>query len=93
MLVLRIDLDVGYVDDGALEDRPACKEGPSWARREYAMRRLEGFRGVVVVGDEMNQLAVELIERAEQSVAQPHGASDNRVEDRLGIGRGSADDP
>ena len=43
MLVLRIDLDVGYVDNGALEDRPACKEGPGWARREYAMRRLEGF--------------------------------------------------
>ena len=40
-----------------------------------------------------SKLAVELIERAEESVAQPHGASDDRVEDRLHVGLGSADDP
>ncbi|HWO91799.1 MAG TPA: hypothetical protein VNP53_07495 [Methylomirabilota bacterium] len=38
------------------------------------------------------QLAVELKERAEESLAQPHGVSDDRVEDRLDVGRGTADD-
>jgi hypothetical protein len=33
------------------------------------MRRLEGFGGVVVMGDQMEQLAVKLKERAEESVA------------------------
>ena len=57
------------------------------------MRRLEGFGGVVVLGDLVDQLAVELKERAEESVAQPHGASDDRVEHRLHVGRRAADDP
>ncbi len=60
MLVLRIELDVGYVDDRALEDRPARLQGPGWARREYAVQLLEAFGGEVVLGDEMDQLAVEL---------------------------------
>jgi hypothetical protein len=67
MLVVGIDLAIGYVDNGALEDRPPCKEGPGWARREHAMQLLEGFGGVVVLSDTMEQLAVELIERAEES--------------------------
>src|SRR5262244_3569819 len=87
MLVLRVEVDIGYVDNRALEDRPACKEGPGWARREYAMRCLEGLRSVVVLGDKIEQLAVELIERAEESAAQPHRAADDRVKNRLGIGR------
>src|SRR5438477_9447961 len=92
MLVLRIGLDVRDVGNRALEDRPPCPEGPGWARRVYAIRCLEGFGGVVVLGDPMEQLAVELIERAEEPVAQPHGASDDRVEDRLHVGLGPADD-
>src|SRR5215831_15511084 len=87
MLVLWIEVDIGYVDNRTLEDRPAGKEGPGWARREYAMRRLESLRSVVVLGDQMEQLAIEPIERAEESAAQPHRAADDRVEDRLGVGR------
>src|SRR5882724_6869373 len=40
----------------------------------------------------MNQLAVKLEERAEKSVAQLDGASDDRVEDRLHVGLRPADD-
>src|SRR5262249_45673823 len=36
MLELRIELDIGYVDDRALEDRPARPEGSGWARRPDA---------------------------------------------------------
>src|SRR5712692_3101883 len=91
MLELRIDLDIRHVDKRALEDRPPGPEGPRWTRREYAIRCLEGFGGVVVLGDTVEQLAVELIERAKKSVAQPHGASDDRVEDRLHVGLRAAD--
>src|SRR5215831_12498371 len=91
MLVLRIEFDIGYVDNRAPEDRPACKEGSGWTRWEDAMRRLEGLRSVVVLGDKMEQLAVELVERAEESVAQFHGASDDCVEHRLHVGRRLAD--
>src|SRR5260370_25478096 len=93
MLVLWIDLDIGYVDNCALQDRPTRKEGPRWTRREYAAHLLEGFGGVVVLGDLVNQLAVEPIELAEESIAQPHGAPDDRVEDRLDICRRAADHP
>src|SRR5713101_4480841 len=80
------------MDHRALKDRPPCPAAPVWARREYAAQFLEGFRGVVVMGDVMDQLAVELIEPAEEAVAQPHGASDDRVEDRLHVGLRAADD-
>src|SRR3990172_3784784 len=93
MLVLRIDLDVGYVDNRALEDRPPCPEGPRWPHREYSTHLLEGFGGEVVLGDMAEQLAVELKERPEESVAQPHGASNDRVEDRLDVGLRLADHP
>src|SRR2546426_12456823 len=45
------------------------------------------------MGDVMDQLAVELIEPAEEPVAQPHGASDDRVEDRLHVDLRPADHP
>src|SRR5438128_6581277 len=92
MLVLRIDLDVGHVDHRALQDCPPCPEGPSWACWVYAMHLCEGLTSVVVPGDKMEQLAVELIEPAEESIAQLHGASDDRVEDRLHVGLRPADD-
>ena len=75
-----------------LEDRSPCSVGPRWGRREYGMRRLKGFRGVVMLGDLMHQLTIELKERAEGSVAQLHGTADNRAEDRTYIGLRPADD-
>ena len=81
------------MDNGALQDCPGGPQGPGWARRVYAMHRLEGLGGVVVMGDMVEQLAVELKEGAEESVAQSHGASDDRVEDRLHVGLRATDDP
>ncbi len=81
------------MDNRALEDGPPCPEAPGWARRESATHLLEGFGGVVVVGDMMDQLAVKLIKRAEEPVAQPHGTLDDGVEDRLHVIVRLADDP
>jgi ABC-type uncharacterized transport system substrate-binding protein len=51
ILMLRIDLNIGYVDNRVLKDRPTWQKSPRRAGRVYAMRRLEGFAGVVVMGD------------------------------------------
>src|SRR5262249_48425459 len=86
MLILGFDLNIGYVDNRTLQDRPPCPKSPGGTRREHALRRLAGFGSVVVLGDMMEQLTVELKECPEESVAQRYGASDDRVEHRLGVG-------
>jgi hypothetical protein len=44
-----------------------------------------------VLRDMVDHLALELKDRAEEPVAQSHGASDDRVEDGLDVRRRSAD--
>jgi hypothetical protein len=68
-------------------------QGTAEAHWVYATRLLKGLGSVVVLGDEMEQLAVELKERAEDPVAQPHRVSNDGIEDRLHIGRRAADYP
>src|SRR5262245_9043981 len=86
MFVVRImNLNVGYVDDRAFKDRPTCEEGPRWASRIDTLQRIEGFRGVVVVGDHMEQLPVEFIKCAQPRTAQPHSTLDDGVEHRLEV--------
>ena len=83
MPVFRIDRDVRYVDDRALEDRPGRPMARLGRAGFDAVRRLKGFWGEVVLGDLMDQLTVELIECAGEFIAQPDHAADDRVEDRL----------
>jgi hypothetical protein len=91
--VFRIEFDVRDLDDGAVEDRPGITAGPAWARRPDTMRFVQRFGGEVVLGDEVDELAVKPKERAEDPVAQPDGVSDDRVEDRLHVRLGPADHP
>src|SRR6185295_2648124 len=93
MLPFWVEFDIGYVDYRALQDRPAGPEAPAGGRRVQSSHLLEGFWGEVVAGHMMDQLAVEPNEPAEESVAQLHGALDDRVEHRLHVGRRAADDP
>src|SRR5262245_56885076 len=90
-LKLRIELEVWYLHNRAVENCPPWSVCPGWAPREYAPHLLKGFGGVVVLGDRMDQLAVELIEPAEEAVAQSRGAPDNRVKHRPHISRRAAD--
>ena len=69
MLEVRVDLHVGDVDHRALEDCPRGPQGPGWTRREHAAHLLESFGGGIVLGDMMEQLAVEPIQHAEEAVA------------------------
>src|SRR5215467_7589257 len=90
--VLRINLDIWDVNSRALNDRPACPEISSGTRWEFSLYLREGLGGVVVVRDMMEQLAVEPIHPTEESVAEPHRALDDRVEDRLDVCPCLADD-
>ena len=91
MLVLRLGLDIGYVDHREIEDRPPDPVVAGWARREEAVQVIERFWGVVVVSDRMDQLAIELKVRAEEAVSLPHRVPDDGVEHRLHVGLRPAD--
>src|SRR5215831_13529624 len=56
------------------------------------MHGIERLRGVVVCRDRIDELAVKSVEAAEKSVAQRHGAFDDRIEHRLYIRGRLADD-
>src|SRR5262249_191537 len=92
LLKLGIDVDIEYLDNGAIQDRAAGPTTPVGWSRICAMQLFEGLGAVVVMGDRMEQDAVELKERAEQSVAQFQSASDDRVKHRLRVGLRVADD-
>src|SRR4029453_7620757 len=54
---------------------------------------LEDFRRIVVVGDEVYQLAIEPIHGAHAGAAETYRVGHDGVEDRLDIGRRARDDP
>src|SRR5215470_1435259 len=91
MREVRIELGVGYLDEGALQNRAANSQAAIGPHREYPTELLNTLGGQIVLGGEMKQLAVELDERAKESAAQRHRALDDRVEHGLRV-RGRAGD-
>ena len=90
---VRVGLHVTDVDDPLLPDRPRDE---TLAIRRHGVdlgEGLDGCGGEVVVGGEMDQSAVEPIDRPEPSAAQACGVRDDRLEDRLQIRGGTADHP
>jgi hypothetical protein len=79
--------DVGHVHDPALEDgSPHEMVVRSAAGKPLAVRR-QGIGTQVVVGDEVDQLAVKTQHGAEHTTAEPHGAPDDCIKDGLNVGR------
>src|SRR5262245_11681108 len=91
MREVRIELGVGYLDEGALQNRAANSQAAIGPHREYPTELLDTLGGQIVLGAEMKQLAVEFDERAEESATQRHRALDNRLEHRLHVRRRLAD--
>src|SRR5215467_4135661 len=85
MREVRVELGVGYLDEGALQNRATNSQAAIGPHREYPTELLDALGGQIVLGGEMKQLAVELDERAEESATQRHRALDDRVEHRLHI--------
>src|SRR5262249_55874011 len=83
--ILRVELEIGYVDNRALEDCSARPSPPGGWPRVCATYLLGGLGVVVVLGDLMYQLAVELKECAEEAAAQFHRPFDDSIEDGLHI--------
>src|SRR5262249_16839323 len=93
MREVRIELGVGYLDEGALQNRATNSQAAIGPHREDPPELLNTLGGQIVLGGEMKQLAVELDERAKESAAQRHRALDDRVEHRLHVSRRAADHP
>src|SRR5215472_4983850 len=91
MREVRVELGVGYLDEGALQNRATNSQAAIGPHREYPTELLNTLGGQIVLGGEMKQLAVELDERAKESAAQRHRALDDRVEHRLHVRRRAAD--
>src|SRR5215470_7182459 len=91
ILVLRIELDVRDVDDRAVEDGPPGDERAGRAGGIDAMKLGETLGADVVLGGEVDSLAIEPKGRAEDPVAQVHGTPDDRVKDRLHVGGRATD--
>jgi hypothetical protein len=62
LLKLGIDLDIEYMDNGAIQDRAAGPTTPVGWSRICAMQLFERLGGVVVMGDRAEQVSVELKE-------------------------------
>jgi hypothetical protein len=56
------------VDDRSLKDG-ATWDDAVWRRREYSIRFLKGIGGPIVLGDQMDEFAVELEKAAEAAIA------------------------
>src|SRR5262245_35320736 len=91
MREVRVELGVGYLDEGALQNRATNSQAAIGPHREYPTELLNALGGQIVLGGEMKQLAVELDERAKESAAQRHRALDDRVEHRLHVRRRATD--
>ena len=89
---LRVRFEVADVNDCPIKDRLRHDARPTRPCGVHAPEDLErrGREGVVVSG-EMNELAVEPVDGRGDSVAQPHDALHDRIEDRLDIGRRAGD--
>ena len=84
---IRLGLEIRHVNRPSLEDatpagRPADREPHPEAGANRAM-----------VGNEQERVALETLDQRVIGCAEPHGAPDQRVEDRLERGRRAGDDP
>ncbi len=92
MSELLIELDIGQMDHGAIEDRPARRQGPAGrGRQDATCEMVKRFWSPIVCRFEAHQLTIEADERAKNSVAQPRGALCHGVKHRLNIGRRARD--
>ena len=92
MLIFRVVSHVRDLGDGARKDRPPRDLRAARAHWVRAPQDLEHLGGDVV-RRQMQLLAIEPMQDTEACVAQLLGASDDRIEHRLDVGRRAADDP
>src|SRR6185295_441231 len=82
-------VDVRYL---AVQDRPAHGDLPCRRLWKPAAGLLDLRLGHAVVGIERDHLAIEPVQSGERRLAQPSGASDDSIEDRLQVSRRAGND-
>src|SRR3989304_6020631 len=77
--------------EGTGQDGAGGRAAHAWRHRVRAPVGLDPFGCQAVVGDKVNELAIETEDRAESADAQAERVSSNHLEHRLGV-RGRARD-
>ena len=91
---LGVVLDVRHVNDRPIEDRSGDHAVPTGSQRIHAPEQVGSLgRDALVMGDDVDQVAIEPEDRREHATTQPHHALDDGVEDRLDVGGRARDDP
>src|SRR5215475_867463 len=88
-----IALGVPYMHGAPLEDRLSRRAVPRGRHGVPALECGETSLGPPIVGNEVDQLAVEAKDRRKESLAEAVGALGDGLEHRLNIGRRGGDDP
>src|SRR5262245_20832785 len=82
---VRVCVDIRDLNDASLEHRASRGGSPTWRRRKRASVHLEQVGGEAVVRHEVEELAVEPVDKAELGLAEPPRALGDHVEDRLDV--------
>ena len=90
--ILGVGEGVVYMNHGATEYRPPRRLLTARAHRVHAAQELEDIGRQVVVGDQMNELAIETEDGAEERTAEHNRVAGDRVEDLLDARLGLIDD-
>ena len=90
-IVVRISFDIGYVHGLPVNECPAHDEVPARWSWEDGVVRFRLLRRHLVDGNELEQPTLKHRNRTEGGVAEAGSVGDNRVERRLQIAWGAAD--
>ena len=90
--VIGVRVDIRNLHETSLEYRARRRAPPAWRCGIRASVHLEHLGGEAVVRHEVEELAVEPVDKAELALAEPRRALGNHVEHRLDVGRRTADD-
>src|SRR5262249_3822811 len=88
----RIRVDIRNLYETSFEYRASRRASPTWRCGIRAPVHLEHLGCKAVVRHEVEELAVKPVHKAELAIAEPPSALGNHIEDRVGVGRGAADD-
>src|SRR5262249_31401838 len=90
--VIGVRIDIGDLHETLLKYRARRYTLPTWRLRKRPSVDLNYLGGEAVVRHEVEELAVETVDKAELALTKPRRALGNHVEHRLGIGRRTTDD-
>ena len=90
--VVGVRVDVRDLHDTSLEYRASRRVHPTWRCGKRASVDFKHLRGKAVVRHEVEELAVEPVDKTELGLAKPRRALGNHVEHGLDVSRRATDD-